>query len=238
MSKHLVIVESPTKARTIQPFLGNDYHVLASMGHVRDLPSSTMAVDTEGDFTPVYEVSDGKKKVITELKKALKAAETLWIATDEDREGEAIGWHLLEVLKPKKEVPVKRIVFHEITKPAILAAIEHPVDINQNLCKAQEARRVLDRLVGYTLSPLLWKKVARGLSAGRVQSVAVKIIVDRELAIRAFKPEEYWSLIALLNTDNKEGIEATLKKRDGKWMKFWKILKMLPTPWLMLKKKR
>ena len=200
MSKHLVIVESPTKARTIQPFLGKDYHVLASMGHVRDLPSSNMAVDIEGDFTPVYEVSDGKTKVITELKKALKKAETLWIATDEDREGEAIGWHLLEVLKPKKDVPVKRIIFHEITKPALLHAIENPGDINMNVCKAQEARRVLDRLVGYTLSPLLWKKVARGLSAGRVQSVAVKIIVDRELEIRAFKPEEYWSLIALLNT--------------------------------------
>jgi DNA topoisomerase-1 len=175
-----------------------------------------MAVDTEGDFAPVYEVSDGKKKVITELKKASKSAETIWIATDEDREGEAIGWHLLEVLKPKKDVKIHRIIFHEITKPALLHAIENPGDINMNVCKAQEARRVLDRLVGYTLSPLLWKKVARGLSAGRVQSVAVKIIVDRELEIRAFKPEEYWSLIALLNTDNKEMVEATLKKRDGK----------------------
>ena len=208
MAKNLVIVESPAKAKTISRFLGASYRVLASMGHVRDLPKSQMGVDIEGDFTPSYDVSPDKKKVITELKKELKKAETLWIATDEDREGEAIGWHLLEALKVKKGMDVKRIVFHEITKGAILKAIESPREIDQNVVDAQTARRVLDRLVGYELSPLLWKKVQYGLSAGRVQSVAVRLIVEREREIEAFVPEEYWKIIGQFANKEGEDFEA------------------------------
>src|SRR3989344_5844073 len=180
MRSHLVIVERPAKAKTIKRFLGKDYIVEASMGHVRDLPSSTLAVDVEGDFTPEYEVPEGIAAVVKMLKSRLKEVDDLWIATDEDREGEAIGWHLTQVLKVKDPEKVKRIVFHEITESAIHHAIETPRTLNMKLVDAQQARRVLDRLVGYTLSPFLWKKVYRGLSAGRVQSVAVKIIVDRE----------------------------------------------------------
>ncbi len=216
MPKHLVIVESPTKAKTIKRFLGADYNVQASMGHIRDLPSSKISVDIEKDFEPTYEVPEEKEKVVKALKKDMKDAESLWIATDEDREGEAIGWHLTQVLKPKKDMPVKRIVFHEITEEAIRAAIENPRDIDMKLVDAQQARRVLDRLVGYTLSPFLWKKVYRGLSAGRVQSVAVRIIVDREREIQAFKPVEYWTVQAALETEKKEQFTADLKQKDGK----------------------
>lgn len=214
MSKHLVIVESPTKAKTIKRFLGKDYDVQASMGHVRDLPSSKLSVDTES-FEAVYEVSDDKKKVIKSLQDSLNTAEDLWIATDEDREGEAIGWHLTEVLKRKNKQPIKRIVFHEITQEAITHAIETPREIDERLVEAQQARRILDRLVGYTLSPFLWKKVYRGLSAGRVQSVAVRIIVDREREIQAFNPEEYWTIQAELETEKQEMFTADIKSKDG-----------------------
>ncbi len=208
-------MESPTKAKTIKRFLGKDYIVEASMGHIRDLPSSTIAVDTEGDFEPEYEIPEEKKGVVKKLKDALKEADDLWIATDEDREGEAIGWHLTQVLK-QDETKVKRIVFHEITDSAIKAAVENPRTIDMKLVDAQQARRVLDRLVGYTLSPFLWKKVYRGLSAGRVQSVAVRIIVDREREIRAFVPVEYWTVDALLENSGKQSFTAHLQKKGGK----------------------
>lgn len=215
MSSHLVIVESPTKAKTIKRFLGKDFDVEASMGHVRDLPEGTLGVDTD-DFSAKYVVPKEKAAVVKKLQKALDGATTLWIATDEDREGEAIGWHLTEILKRKKKQPVKRIVFHEITKEAIDAAVAHPRVIDEKLVDAQHARRILDRLVGYTLSPFLWKKVYRGLSAGRVQSVAVRIIVDRERAIKAFKAEEYWTIKADLIGDAKQPFSADLKQKDGK----------------------
>ncbi|MFH1444240.1 MAG: type I DNA topoisomerase [Candidatus Peregrinibacteria bacterium] len=215
MPSHLVIVESPTKAKTIKRFLGPDFDVEASMGHVRDLPGGTLGVDTE-NFSAKYEVPKEKATVVKKLQKALDSAAELWIATDEDREGEAIGWHLVEILKRKKKQPVKRIVFHEITKEAIDAAVAHPRKIDEKLVDAQHARRILDRLVGYTLSPFLWKKVYRGLSAGRVQSVAVRIIVDRERAIKAFNPEEYWTIKADLLNEAKQPFTADLKKKDGK----------------------
>jgi DNA topoisomerase I len=216
MTKNLVIVESPTKAKTIKKFLGKDYVVHASMGHVRDLPSNKLSIDVENDFEPLYEVSPDKKTVIKNLQSALNEAEKLWIATDEDREGEAIGWHLLSVLKRKNKQPVERIVFHEITKTAIDEAIKSPRTIDEKLVNAQQARRILDRLVGYTLSPFLWKKVYRGLSAGRVQSVAVRIIVDREREIQAFTAEEYWSVTGHFVTQKSEDFTAELQKRDGK----------------------
>lgn len=216
MSKDLVIVESPTKAKTISRFLGNNYIVRASMGHVRDLPKSQMGVDVEHDFTPEYIVPNDKKKVIAELKSFVEKDTNVWIATDEDREGEAIGWHLLEALKidPKKH-KVQRIVFHEITEGAILGALKNPRQIDKNLVDAQQARRILDRLVGYELSPLLWKKIRYGLSAGRVQSVAVRLIVDREREIQAFKPVEYWSIIGNFLTQKKQAFSAALSKIHG-----------------------
>lgn len=217
MAKNLVIVESPAKAKTISRFLGKDFKVLASMGHVRDLPKSKMGVDTEKDFEPQYLVSLDKKKIIKGLKDELKKAENLWIATDEDREGEAIGWHLLAALKVDKDMPVKRIVFHEITEEAIKAAMEQPRGIDQNVVNAQQARRVLDRLVGYELSPLLWKKIRYGLSAGRVQSVAVRFVVEREREIEAFKPEEYWKIVGTFNKKSETQIfEAELSKFEEK----------------------
>jgi DNA topoisomerase-1 len=219
MADSLVIVESPTKAKTISKILGSKYVVKASMGHVRDLPKSKTGIDVEHDFKPSYMVPLDKKKIVSELKKAVKKDSTLYIATDEDREGEAIGWHLLEALDidPKK-IHVKRIVFHEITAPAIKAAIENPRDIDQDLVDAQQARRVLDRLVGYELSPLLWKKIRYGLSAGRVQSVAVRLIVDREREIKAFNAEEYWSIDAEF-LKGKEAFNAILVKYKGKELK-------------------
>ena len=187
MAKNLVIVESPAKARTIEKFLGKDFKVSSSFGHIADLPSKELGVDVDGDFTPKYIVSGDKKKVVNELKALSKNATTVWLASDEDREGEAIAWHLAEELKLDKNI-TKRIVFHEITKSAILKAIENPRQIDYNLVNAQQARRVLDRLVGYELSPVLWKKVKGGLSAGRVQSVAVRLIVEREREIEGFTP--------------------------------------------------
>ena len=214
MSKNLVIVESPAKAKTISKFLGKDYIVKASMGHVRDLPKSTMGIDIENDFEPKYIIPVDKKKTISELKSCLKSDTTLWIATDEDREGEAIGWHLLSALKVDNSRKTHRIVFHEITKSALEEAIKNPRDIDENLVSAQQARRVLDRLVGYELSPLLWKKVRYGLSAGRVQSVAVRLIVEREREIRAFKKEEYWSIEGLFKKEQE--FSAKLHFIDGK----------------------
>jgi len=216
MPTHLVIVESPAKARTIKRFLGKDYIVEASMGHIRDLPESGLGVDIDHGFKPTYEISEGKQGVVKKLKDFLKTADDLWIATDEDREGEAIGWHLTQALGIKDASKTKRIVFHEITETAIKAAIANPRTLDMRLVDAQQARRILDRLVGYTLSPFLWKKVYSGLSAGRVQSVAVRIIVDREREIKAFNPVEYWSLDVQLDTDKKESFTAALDTKDGK----------------------
>ncbi|GMT45550.1 MAG: DNA topoisomerase 1 [bacterium] len=195
MAKNLVIVESPAKAKTIEGFLGKDYTVKSSLGHVMDLNSKKLSVDVENDFEPQYEISPDKKKLVSELKKMAKAAETVWLASDEDREGEAISWHLFNALK-LNEQKSKRIVFHEITKSAILNAIENPRSIDKNLVSAQQARRVLDRLVGYELSPLLWRKVKPSLSAGRVQSVAVRLIVEREEEIKNFKTSSAFRTLA------------------------------------------
>jgi DNA topoisomerase-1 len=221
MAKPLVIVESPAKAKTLTRFLGDEYRVLASVGHIRDLPGSAkeipaeikakpwgrMAVDVDGDFTPYYVVPAEKKKNVQALKAALKDASEVLLATDPDREGESISWHLLEVLKPK--VPVRRVEFHEVTEDAVKEAIEHARDVNANLVRAQESRRILDRLYGYTLSPVLWKKVQTGLSAGRVQSVAVRLIVEREEARRAFRGATYWDLEARLRGEGRD-FPATL----------------------------
>ena len=210
MSKNLVIVESPAKAKTIQKYLGKDYEVKSSFGHIRDLPKKGMGIDLS-NFTPDYEVSADKKKLVTELKAAVKKSEMVWLASDEDREGEAIAWHLAEELKLKPENR-KRIVFHEITKNAILKAIENPRDIDQNLVNAQQARRVLDRIVGFEMSPVLWKKVKTGLSAGRVQSVAVRLIVEREKEIREFVPKPSFKVEGVFLNDGKQEIAAKLKK--------------------------
>ncbi|MFA6255002.1 MAG: type I DNA topoisomerase [Patescibacteria group bacterium] len=193
MPKNLVIVESPTKAKTISKFLGRDYKIESSFGHIRDLPKSKLGVDVDNNFEPQYVIPPKAKKRVGELKKLADKSDLIYFATDEDREGEAISWHLVEILKTPKS-KIKRIVFHEITEEAIQDALKNPRTIDLNLVDAQQARRVLDRLVGYQLSPLLWKKVARGLSAGRVQSVAVRLIVEREREIQAFKAEEYWSI--------------------------------------------
>ena len=210
--KNLVIVESPAKAKTISKFLGSDYKVMASMGHVRDLPKSKLGFDPADNFKPQYLISTDKRKVIADLKKEITKDTVIYLAADEDREGEAIAWHLIPALKVEKN-PLKRIVFHEITKGAILEALENPREVNQHLVDAQQARRILDRAVGYELSPLLWRKVRYGLSAGRVQSVAVRIIVDRENEIRAFVPEEFWKIKAdFLNPE----LKTELAKIDGK----------------------
>ncbi|MEI7512365.1 MAG: type I DNA topoisomerase [Candidatus Uhrbacteria bacterium] len=224
---HLVIVESPTKAKTIRKFLGSNYQVVASMGHVRDLPASSeqipekfkktewanLGVNVDNGFEPLYVVSEGKTKVIRELKALLKDAEDVYLATDEDREGESISWHLLQILQPK--VPVMRMVFHEITKTAIESALAHPRNIDEKLVHAQETRRILDRLVGYSISPVLWKKIAYGLSAGRVQSAALKAIVDRERLRILFKKGAYWDVAASLNKDG-HAFDAKLIAHEGK----------------------
>src|SRR5881296_3902765 len=214
MAKNLVIVESPAKAKTINKFIGKDYIVKASVGHVRDLPRSELGVD-EKTFEPTYEVLEGKQKVVSELQAAAKKASIVYIASDPDREGEAIGWHVMNLLGADAK-KVRRILFHEITKNAVRKAIEHPTEIDMNKVNAQQARRVLDRLVGYKLSPLLWDKVRRGLSAGRVQSVAMKMIVDREEDIKAFLPVEYWTFAAKLSAPNPPPFLAKLTKVDGK----------------------
>ncbi len=213
MAKSLVIVESPTKAKTITRFLDGKYKVEASFGHVRDLPTSKMGIDIEHDFEPTYLVPLKAKKRVAELKKLAKEAPEIILATDEDREGEAIAWHLISALGLEKK-DIKRIAFHEITKTAIAEALEHPRKLDLHLVDAQQARRVLDRLVGYELSPFLWKKVRRGLSAGRVQSVAVRLIVERERDIQKFKPDEYWSVTATFDKDGQ--FLGKLSKVDGK----------------------
>ena len=210
MSKNLVIVESPAKAKTIQKYLGKDFEVKSSFGHIRDLPKKGMGINLE-DFTPDYEVSADKKKVVSELKAAAKKADMVWLASDEDREGEAIAWHLAQELKLKED-KTKRIVFHEITKNAILKAVENPRSIDQNLVNAQQARRVLDRIVGFEMSPVLWKKVRTGLSAGRVQSVAVRLIVEREKDICDFQPEASYKVEGVFRNVQNQEILAKLKK--------------------------
>ena len=200
MRKNLVIVESPAKAKTIEKFLGKDYRVMSSYGHIRDLRKKDFSIDIENDFKPIYEIPDDKKKVVSELKAAAKEAETVWLASDEDREGEAIAWHLYDVLDLEKK-DTKRIVFHEITEPAIQEAIKNPREIDKNLVDAQQARRVLDRIVGFELSPVLWRKIKPALSAGRVQSVAVRLIVEREREIQQFKPEASYRIIAIFSKE-------------------------------------
>jgi DNA topoisomerase-1 len=207
--KNLVIVESPAKAKTIKKFLGKDFNVEASMGHVVDLPKSKMGIDLEENFEPNYITIRGKGKVLKKLRKEKKKSENVYLATDPDREGEAISWHLSNALK--LEETKNRISFNEITQNAIKKAIESPKEIDQDLVDAQQARRLLDRLVGYKLSPLLWKKVRKGLSAGRVQSVAVKIICQREEEIENFEPVEYWTITAVFS-DGKQEFEADLFK--------------------------
>ncbi len=209
MSTTLVIVESPAKAKTIEKYLGPGYTVRASVGHVRDLPkNNTDAVDIAGGFIPKYILSVGKEKVITDLRKEAKKADTVLLATDPDREGEAIAWHVAELIKDANK-KLKRVVFHEITESAVKEALEHPRDIDMHLKEAQEARRVLDRLVGYDLSGLIWKKVRYGLSAGRVQSPALRIIMEREREIRAFIPESYFVLTAETRTPHKTSLPLT-----------------------------
>ena len=225
-AKPLVIVESPAKAKILGRFLGNKYRVEASYGHVRDLPESAaevpkeikdkewgrLGVDVEQDFTPYYVIPADKRKQVALLKTAIKDASELLLATDPDREGESISWHLTQILKPK--VPVRRIVFHEITEEAVKEALKNPSDVNENLVRAQESRRILDRLYGYTLSPLLWKKVQTGLSAGRVQSVAVRLIVEREEERRAFNSAVYWDLEARLKGEGREFIATLVRLGD------------------------
>ena len=216
MADRLVIVESPAKANTIKKMIGGSTKVMASMGHVRDLPKSKMGINIENDFEPEYINIRGKGSLIKELKKEAKAAKKIYIATDPDREGEAIAWHLAKILEDEKD-KITRITFNEITKTAVKKAIKEPREIDVNLVDAQQARRVLDRIVGYKMSPVLWKKVKRGLSAGRVQSVAVKMIVDREEEINKFKPEEYWNITAnLKHVKSKKDFEAKLVGKDDK----------------------
>ena len=215
MQENLVIVESPAKAKTIEKFLGKDYVVKSSFGHIRDLAKKDLGIDLDGGFSPIYEIPDDKKKVVAELSKLAHSVKTVWLASDEDREGEAIAWHLTEVLG----LPVattKRIVFHEITKKAILSAIEEPRTVNMDLVNAQQARRVLDRLVGFELSPVLWKKVKPSLSAGRVQSVAVRLLVEREREIIDFKTTEYYRVVAQFMTEDKTTFRAELSHRFDK----------------------
>ncbi|MFQ5607136.1 MAG: DNA topoisomerase, partial [Candidatus Zixiibacteriota bacterium] len=228
MPKHLVIVESPAKARTLSRFLGGGFVVEASIGHIRDLPGSAaeiperlkgekwsrLGVNIENDFEPLYVIPDQKKKQVKKLKTLLKTADHLYLATDEDREGEAISWHLFEALRPGKKV--SRLVFHEITKSAIDEALENPREIDTNLVQAQETRRVLDRLYGYQISPLLWRKIAPRLSAGRVQSVTIKLIVDREKDRTEFVESEYWDLKGIFETGGNESFPAILREVDGK----------------------
>ena len=215
--KNLVIVESPAKAKTIGKYLGPDYVVKASMGHLRDLPKSTLGVDVEGDFTPNYRPIKGKEDIIKDLKTTADKSKTVYLATDPDREGEAISWHLQHLLDLPDD-KARRVTFNEITKKVVQESIQHPRAIDQDLVDAQQARRVLDRIVGYQLSPLLWKKIKRGLSAGRVQSVATRMVDDRDREIEEFKPEEYWTLDANLFGDDAKKLPfaARYHGKDGK----------------------
>ncbi|MEE9591249.1 MAG: type I DNA topoisomerase [Thermodesulfobacteriota bacterium] len=219
MAKSLVIIESPAKAKTINKFLGKGFQVKASIGHVKDLPKSKLGVDIEHDFRPEYVTIKGKGKTISDIKKAARAADNIYLAPDPDREGEAIAWHIAEELDGDRS-RIYRVLINEITERAVLEAIKKPVRLDRNKYEAQQARRILDRLVGYEISPLLWKKVRRGLSAGRVQSVAVRLICDREAAIKAFVPEEYWSVTAeLKGHESEESFSAKLAKKNGKKLK-------------------
>ena len=219
MAKYLVIVESPAKVKTIKKFLGKNYEVMASNGHVRDLPKSSLGIDVDGDFEPKYITIRGKGEILAKLRKEAKKADKIYLATDPDREGEAISWHLLHALKLEGK-DVSRISFNEITKNAVKESLKHPRKIDMDLVDAQQARRVLDRIVGYKISPLLWAKVKRGLSAGRVQSVALRLIVDRENEIRAFKAEEYWSIDAkFTNPPERKVFSAALSTKDGEKIK-------------------
>ena len=213
--KSLVIVESPAKSKTISKILGNDYIVKSSFGHIRDLPEKEIGVDIEKDFKPTYVAMSKSKKIIADLKKSVAEVGHVYLATDLDREGEAIAWHLKELLKLSDD-NTDRITFHEITESAIKEAVQNPRKIDMALVDSQQARRILDRLVGYKLSPILWKKVRKGLSAGRVQSVAVMMICDREEEIEKFVPVEYWSVEAELQKDNDMAFTANLISKDGK----------------------
>ena len=214
MSKPLVIVESPTKERSLKKYLGNQYKVTSTVGHIKDLPEKEIGIDVDHDFTPQYVTIKGKQKVIKSLKSAAGDSDDIYLAPDPDREGEAIAYHTADVLK-KKGRRFHRVLFHEITKKGVQEALAAPQDLNLNKYKAQQTRRILDRLVGYQISPVLWKKVKYGLSAGRVQSVAVRIICERERAIQAFVPEEYWSVTALLQGDAPPEFSAKLVKKNG-----------------------
>src|SRR5580700_5569996 len=215
MAKNLVIVESPAKAKTIGKYLGKQYVVKASLGHVKDLPKKDLSVDVDHDFTPVYEVIEGKRKLIQELKTAAKGVDSVYLAADPDREGEAICFHLQEELQDRKNGPkFYRVMFNEITKSAIQKAFEKPGVVNLHLVDAQQARRILDRLVGYKISPLLWDKVRRGLSAGRVQTVALRLIVERERLIKAFQAREYWTIDAGLAAKKPPVFSARLAKKN------------------------
>ncbi|KKQ76120.1 MAG: topoisomerase protein, partial [Parcubacteria group bacterium GW2011_GWC1_38_6] len=221
----LVLVESPTKSKSLQNFLGKDYKVLASFGHVRDLPKSKIGIDTENNFQPEYIIMQKARKVVKEIKSSLVKADVVILATDPDREGESIAWHLTKALnlvpiknksKSKKEKTYERVVFHEITKDAIKEAFKNPREIDMDLVDAQQARRILDRIVGYKLSPFLWKKIVRRLSAGRVQSVAVKLVAEREKEIEDFIPQQYWSITALLKKTGDGEFEASLVGQNDK----------------------
>src|SRR5947209_2774763 len=215
MAKNLVIVESPAKAKTIGKYLGKNFTVKASLGHVKDLPKNKLSVDVDHDFAPIYEVIEGKKKLIAELKQAAKGADAVYLAADPDREGEAICFHLQEELQDRKNgAKFFRVMFNEITKSAIQKAFDKPLSVNLHLVDAQQARRILDRLVGYKISPLLWDKVRRGLSAGRVQTVALRLIVDREREIRAFIKREYWTIDANLSAKKPPVLTARFTKRN------------------------
>ena len=213
MAKPLVVVESPTKVRTLKKYLGKGYNIAATVGHIKDLPKKEMGIDVEDGFKPKYKTIPGKQKVIKTLRQAAGDATDVFLAPDPDREGEAIAWHTADVLK-KTGRKFHRVLFHELTKNAIAAAIAAPESLNRSKYEAQQARRILDRLVGYQISPLLWRKVKGGLSAGRVQSVALRIICDRERAIQAFEPEEYWSITAHLESDNPPPFSAKLVKKE------------------------
>src|SRR3954466_4672637 len=216
---NVLVVESPAKAKTINKYLGSGYKVLASFGHIRDLPSKDGSGTPDDDFSMVWEVDARAQGKIKDIASAMKGADKLILATDPDREGEAISWHILEVLKQKNvlgKIPVERVVFNAVTKSAILEAIAHPREINKELVDAYLARRALDYLVGFTLSPVLWRKLPGARSAGRVQSVALRLVVEREMEIESFKPREYWSIVATLTTKNGATFEARLVGADGK----------------------
>ncbi|HTY07718.1 MAG TPA: DNA topoisomerase, partial [Candidatus Edwardsbacteria bacterium] len=215
MAKNLVVVESPAKAKTINKYLGREFTVISSMGHVRDLPGSKLGVDLEKDFAPQYVTIPGKTKVLAKIKEEAAKAEKVYLATDPDREGEAIAWHIASQLKDGAR-KIKRVLFYEITKESVKSGIAHPLKIDQRKFEAQQARRILDRIVGYQVSPFLWKTVHRGLSAGRVQTVALRLICEREQEIQKFVPQEYWSVGARLQGRENGPFEALLAKIDDK----------------------